>query len=139
MPIGISAGVALVLFLALGLIFLAVAGLVYVIIGFFPSSPSADYQSLRSDEPSPSRHNDTSTQYIPTKFLNRLHIAFVTAVIWFVLWVMFTNGLDRGDTWGRNIVAEAFGYASVSVAALVIVVWCAVWLWRRFVRGKRTL
>ena len=45
---GISPGVALILFLVLGVIFLALAGLVYVFIGFFPS-PSADSQSVPSD------------------------------------------------------------------------------------------
>jgi hypothetical protein len=136
---GISPGVALILFLVLGVIFLALAGLVYVVIGFFPS-PSADAQSVPSDERFPSTRDDTSTPPIPPQFTRGL-LAFSTAVIWFVLWVIFTNVLlwKPKDSQLRNISAEAFGYASVSVAGLAIVIWCAVWLWRRFVQGKGTL
>lgn len=135
---GVSAGAALTGLLALVLIFVALIGLIYMILGILPLPPSGDSQFAPCDEPSPSTQNDISTRYTPTKFLNRLHIAFFTGVIWFFLWVMFTHVLPRSDTWRHNIVAQAFGYATVSVAALVIVVWCAVCLWRRFVRGKRT-
>ena len=137
---GISPGVALILFLALGLIFLALAGLVYVVIGFFPSSPSGNLQSIPSDERSPSTQDDTSTRPVPPQFTRGL-LAFSTAVIWLVLWVIFTNVLlwKPKDSQLRNISAEAFGYAGGSVGGLAIVIWCAVWLWRRFVQGKGTL
>ncbi|WP_298256720.1 hypothetical protein [Bradyrhizobium sp.] len=85
----ISPGVALIVLLALGLIFLALVGLVYMIVGFFPSSPSGDPQSFPSDERSPSTQNDASTRHIPSQ-VNRWLLAFLTGVIWFLLWVIFT-------------------------------------------------
>jgi hypothetical protein len=121
----ISPHVALIGFLALMLIFLALVGLVYVIIGFLPSSPSADPQSVPSDERSPSTHNATSTRYIPSQS-TRCLLAFATGLIWFMLWMIFTN----------DIVAKAFGCAGVSIAVLAIVILCARWLGRRFIRAK---
>jgi FtsH-binding integral membrane protein len=112
----------------LGLFLLAMIGVVYVVLGVLPPSPSGDPQLF-----APPKQNEPSTQHIPSK-VNRALYAIFTGVTWFSLWVLFTRAMSGtpGDKGHRNILAEAFAYATTSMVVAAVTVWCARWLWRRF-------
>jgi hypothetical protein len=131
----LSPKVLIIVLPILGLFLLAMIGLVYFFLGAFPSSPSGDPQLFPSkqDARSPSKQDELSTQDIPSK-VNRVLYAIFAGVIWFSLWVLFTNVMSwtPGDKGHRNILAEAFGYATTSMVGATVTVWCAMWLWRQF-------
>jgi uncharacterized RDD family membrane protein YckC len=141
--IGISGGLALILLLVVGFIFLAMVGLAYLILQFLPS-PSDNPQQFPSkqDVRSPSAQDEALTRHMPSKESRWPH-AIVAGVIWYALWVIYTNVLPLlwrpNGALHRNIVAEAFGFATASIVGLVGVTWCVVWLRERFVRRNRNL
>ena len=125
--IGISPSVALALLLALGFFLLALIGLIYMLLGALPSSPSGDPQLFPSKQEAPSTHS------VPSK-ASRVIYAILTGVVWFFLWILFANVMwnTPGDKGHRNIEAEAFGYATASLAGSFAAIWCGVWLWKRY-------
>ncbi len=114
----------------LGLFLLAMIGVVYVLLGVLPSSPSGDPQLFAR---APPKQDEPSSQHIPSN-INRVLYAIFTGVTWLSLWILFTRAMSwtPGDKGHRNILAEAFAYATTSMVVAAVTVWCAMWLWRRF-------
>lgn len=42
---------------------------------------------------------------------------------------------NRSCIESRSLLADAFGYATTSLIGGAVAIWCAVWLWRRYVRS----
>jgi hypothetical protein len=124
--IGISPSVALALLLTLGFFLLALIGLTYMFLGALPSSPSGDPQLFPLEQQTPSIHSD-----IPSK-ANRVIYAVLTGVVWFFLWVLFVNVMGNRPGDKAYPLAEAFGYATASLAGSFAAIWCGVWLWKRY-------
>ena len=125
--IGISPSVLLALLFAAGLIVLALIGLIYIFLRALPSSLFADPRPFPVEQQTPSIHIENESN------INRVIYAVLTGVIWFSLWVLFANIIgNRLEERAGHHLARAFGYATASLAGSFAVIWCGVWLWKRY-------
>jgi hypothetical protein len=130
--IGMTPGTLLLGLFALALIAAAMVWVIYLFLGAIPSSKFTRPTTIKEDADYPVPR----LVVVPSGKENRVFLAVLIGVSWFVLWILLSRFLinSPGDKFGRYLLTEAFFYAGILVLGTAIASACGVWLWKRLKR-----